>query len=96
MVFRRSGASVTRESYRFVIVNLLALTLIWIISVSLASAVFPGIGLSWHAEDIAHFIGTCVPAITTYIGHSLYTFKRSTKSYHLPNLERCGGNQINT
>ena len=80
LVFGRSGASVTRESYRFVVVNLLALTLVWFISVTLVSAVFPAVGLSWHAEDIAHFIGTCVPAITSYIGHSMFTFAWSKES----------------
>ena len=61
LVFERSDVSVAAESYRFVIVNILALTLVWIISVTLTSAVFPAIGLSWHREDIAHFVGTCVP-----------------------------------
>ena len=78
LVFGRSGASVTRESYRFVVVNLLALMLVWIISVTLVSVVFPAVELIWHAEDIAHFIGTCVPAITSYIGHSIFTFKRAS------------------
>ncbi len=77
LVFGRSGASVGAETYRFVIVNLIALALVWIISVTLADAVFPAIGLRWHAEDIAHFIGTCVPAISSYIGHSMYTFRRA-------------------
>jgi len=77
LVFGRSGASVAAETYRFVIVNLVALTLVWIISVTLADMAFPAIGFRWHAEDIAHFIGTCVPAITSYIGHSLYTFRRA-------------------
>lgn len=76
LVFDRSGASVVTETYRFVTVNLIALTLVWTISVTLADAVFPAIGLRWHGEDIAHFIGTCVPAISSYIGHSTYTFKR--------------------
>jgi putative flippase GtrA len=77
LVFGRSGASVATETYRFVIVNLIALTLVWIISVTLADVVFPATGLRWHAEDIAHFIGTCVPAISSYIGHSLYTFRKA-------------------
>jgi putative flippase GtrA len=76
LVFGRSGASVATETYRFVIVNLVALTLVWAISVTLADLVFPAIGLRWHGEDIAHFVGTCVPAISSYIGHSVYTFKK--------------------
>lgn len=76
LVFARSGASVAAESYRFVIVNLIALTLVWIISVALASVAFPAIGFTWHAEDVAHFIGTCIPAATSFIGHSVYTFRK--------------------
>jgi putative flippase GtrA len=75
-VFGQSGKAVTEESYRFAIVNLAALVLVWVISVTLASAVFPALAFHWHAEDVAHFIGTCVPAVTSYIGHSLYTFRR--------------------
>jgi putative flippase GtrA len=77
LVFGRSGDSVTGESYRFAAVNMIALALVWTISVTLAAVVFPWIDFRWHAEDAAHFIGTCVPAVTSYIGHSLYTFKRA-------------------
>jgi putative flippase GtrA len=77
LVFGSSGKSVTRESYRFAAVNMVALALVWMISVTLVSLVFPAIDFRWHAEDAAHFIGTCVPAVTSYVGHSLYTFKRA-------------------
>jgi putative flippase GtrA len=76
LVFGRSGASVAAETYRFVIVNVVALTLVCAISVTLADVVFPAIGLRWHGEDIAHFIGTCIPAISSYVGHSTYTFRK--------------------
>ncbi len=76
-VFARSGASVAQETYRFVIVNMGALALVWIISVLLAGTVFPAIGFRWHAQDAAHFIGTCIPAATSFIGHSIYTFKKT-------------------
>ena len=76
LVFGRSGASIAAESYRFVIVNVVALMLVWAISVTLVDVVFPAIGFRWHAEDIAHFIGTCIPAISSYIGHSYYTFRK--------------------
>jgi hypothetical protein len=49
LVFGRSGASVTTETYR-----------LWCV----------------EAEDIAHFIGTCIPAISSYIGNSCYTFRK--------------------
>jgi putative flippase GtrA len=77
LVFGRSGGSVREESYRFAAVNAIALALVWTISITLAAVIFPWVHFRWHAEDAAHFIGTCVPAVTSYIGHSLYTFKRA-------------------
>ena len=75
-VFGTSGRSVGSELRRFVLVNLVAFTLVWAISVGLARVLFPEIGLTWHADDIAHFIGVSVPAVTSYIGHRFYTFAR--------------------
>lgn len=75
-VFETSGKSIASESYRFVVVNLVALLLVWCISVGLAGVVFPAIGFAWHVEDVAHLVGTCVPAVTSFVGHSLYTFAK--------------------
>lgn len=76
LVFGRGDKSIGEESWRFTVVNLFALALVWVISVTLANVIFPALRFTWHAEDIAHFIGTCVPAITSYIGHSMYTFRK--------------------
>ena len=78
-VFGRSGRSVTSESYRFVAVNIIALGLVWGVSVGLARVLFPAIGWTWHAEDLAHLIGVGVPVISSYVGHSKYTFGRTTQ-----------------
>lgn len=75
-VFGASDRSAASEMRRFVVVNLVAFTLVWVISVSLARIVFPEAGMTWHADDIAHFIGVLVPAVTSYIGHRFYTFAR--------------------
>jgi putative flippase GtrA len=75
-VFGRSGRSISSEVYRFTLVNLGALAIVWLVSVALARAVFPAIGLVWHAQDIAHLIGVSIPAITSYFGHLLYTFRK--------------------
>jgi putative flippase GtrA len=76
VVFGKSGRSVTNETTRFVIVNIVALSVVTAVSWMLARIVFPAIGFTSHAEDVAHVIGVCVPAITSYIGHSRYTFRR--------------------
>ena len=75
-VFDASGRSMASEVRRFVLVNLVALGFVWVISVGLARVVFPAIGMTWHADDIAHLIGVLAPAVTSYVGHRFYTFAR--------------------
>ena len=58
------------------LVNIVALGFVWVISVGLARVVFPAIGMTWHANDIAHLIGVLAPAVTSFIGHRFYTFAR--------------------
>jgi putative flippase GtrA len=74
-VFQMSGRSVVTEFRRFAIVNVFALMMVWIISVSLAFYLFPALQFTWHSNDIAHLIGVIAPAVTSYIGHQYYTFK---------------------
>jgi putative flippase GtrA len=74
-VFRMSGRSVVTELRRFAIVNVFALMMVWIISVSLAFYLFPALQFTWHSNDIAHFVGVIAPAVTSYIGHQYYTFR---------------------
>jgi len=76
-VFDRSGRSVGSEFKRFTIVNLFSLVLVWCISVFLARVFFPAIGFTWHAEDVAQFIGVMAPAVASYFGHRFYTFARA-------------------
>jgi len=75
-VFDASGRSVASEVRRFVLVNIVALSFVWAISVGLARIVFPAIAFTWHADDIAHLVGVLAPAVTSYVGHSFYTFAR--------------------
>ena len=73
-VFGASGRSVASEAWRFTLVNLVSMVMVWIISVGLARVVFPAMSFTWHADDIAHFLGVLSPAITSWIGHKRYTF----------------------
>lgn len=75
-VFETSGRSVSSEFWRFTIVNLFALIFVWGISVGLARYVFPAISFTWHANDIAHIIGVLAPAVTSFIGHKVFTFAK--------------------
>jgi len=74
-VFSASGRGVRSELARFAIVNAVALVQVWVISVGLANLVFPAIGFTWHANDIAHFIGVISPVVTSYFGHRHYSFR---------------------
>lgn len=78
-VFARSGRSMADEAVRFALVNVVALAQVWIVSVGLARLVFPAIGFTWHAEDIAHMIGVAIPAVTSYFGHRHFSFARLPK-----------------
>ena len=77
-VFGASGRSVASEAWRFTVVNLVSMGLVWLISVGLARHAFPALAFTWHADDIAHFIGVLSPAITSWIGHKRYTFRAGT------------------
>jgi putative flippase GtrA len=76
-VFDKSGRPVGSELWRFAIVNLFSLVLVWCLSVFLARIAFPALGFTWHAGDIAHLIGVMAPALVAYLGHRFYTFARA-------------------
>jgi putative flippase GtrA len=73
-VFGATGRGVATEAIRFAIVNAVAFVLVAVISVGLARVVFPAVGWTWHADDIAHLVGVLSPAVTSWIGHKRYTF----------------------
>lgn len=73
-VFKRSSAPALQQLGRFTLVNAAAFCQVWLISVSLARFFFPFMGLTWHAETIAHIIGVSSPVITSYFAHRRYSF----------------------
>jgi len=75
-VFEPSRRSVSAEYVRFGIVNLVSLLQVFAVSVGLARWAFPALGLTWHAETIAHLIGVASPIVTSYFGHKAFTFDR--------------------
>ena len=78
-VFTPSGRTVRDEYMRFTLVNLVAVVQVWIVSVALADLIFPMIGLSWHAETIAHIIGVIAPIFTSYLGHKNFSFSAASR-----------------
>lgn len=75
-VFERSGRHHLHELRDFTIVNLFAVVQVWVISVGLAEHVFPAIGYTFYAKDVAHLIGLSIPAVTSYFGHKYFSFRK--------------------
>jgi len=75
IVFERTNKSINKEFSSFVLVNIVAIGLTWIVSVGLADQLFPKIGFEWYRYEVAHFFGIIVPAISSYYGHKNYTFR---------------------
>ena len=76
LVFSPSGKHPLNEFGYFAIVNGVAIIQVWVISVMLAEYLFPAWELTFHPEEIAHFIGISIPVITSYYGHKYYSFKK--------------------
>jgi len=74
LVFKVDG-SVKGQLFRFTIVNIVALFFVWGTSMLFARIIFPGIGMTWYPDDIAHMIGVAVPAVSSYLGHKYFTFR---------------------
>ena len=74
-VFTAGGMYIGKEFYRFTIVNIFSLIIVWLISVGLARYLFPAMSFEWHADDVAHLIGVSFPAVTSYFAHKYFTFK---------------------
>ena len=75
-VFGPSGRTRTSEMRRFVLVNIGALAVVWVVSVGLARVIFPAFGFTWYADDIAHIVGVFAPAVVSFFGHKYYSFRR--------------------
>ncbi len=73
-VFARSGKHYIEEVKGFVLVNIFGIIQVWLISVGLAEYLFPYLDFTFYANEIAHFIGLCIPAISSYFGHKYFSF----------------------
>lgn len=76
-VFEKSGRHHWHELRDFTLINLLAVIQVWLISVGLAEYLFPAIGYTFYAPEVAHLIGLAIPAVTSYLGHKYYSFRKS-------------------
>ena len=77
-VFEAGRWSVAGEVAMFCAVNALALAQTLLVSLVLAYALLPWLGITRYREEIAHFVGVCVPIFTSFIGHKYGTFRAHT------------------
>lgn len=75
-VFEQSGRHHLHELRDFTLINILAVIQVWLISVGLAEYLFPAVGYTFFATELAHLIGLAVPAITSYYGHKYFSFRK--------------------
>lgn len=76
-VFEESDQSTIKQFNYFTLVNVAAIIQTVGISVFLAKWLFPELGITLYNEEIAHFIGISIPAVTSYFGHKYLSFKKS-------------------
>lgn len=75
-VFTESQRSHTEASVRFFVVNLFGIAQTTAVSIGLARYVFPAVGMTFHAEDVAHLVGVATPVFTSFVAHRSWTFAR--------------------
>jgi putative flippase GtrA len=74
-VFDAWAGDLRAQVAKFVVVNVFAVLQTLAISLVLVHWVFPAFGVVNHAEAIAHLVGVLVPAVTSYFGHRMLTFR---------------------
>lgn len=73
-VFEKTGRSLANEITRFTLVNMVALVVVWVVSVSLEAWILPAAGWTWRPAEVAHGVGVLSPVLTSYLGHRYFTF----------------------
>ena len=76
-VFPDSPTPLGRQIRNFVLVNMVGISLTWLLSVLLVERLFPAIGFAFHAEAVGHAIAIAAPTVTSWFGHRYLTFAKS-------------------
>ena len=77
-VFYVSNSNLGKEFSKFVIVNLLAIIIVWLVSMTFARILFPAINMNYRPDYIGHILGVCSTAISSYFLHKYFTFKNTS------------------
>jgi putative flippase GtrA len=74
-VFDAGGRSLRPQVLKFTAVNAWGFVQTLVISLLLARWVLPAVGIVSHAEEIGHFLGLSLLALTSYVLHRMATFR---------------------
>lgn len=74
-VFTESSQDWHRSALIFTLVNVVAATQTWAISMGLAYYVLPSAGVTHFVPEIAHAAGVTFPVFTSYLGHKHWSFR---------------------
>lgn len=74
-VFKASTQTLQRSVLLFALVNVLAIVQTWAVSLLMAYAVLPMLGVTRYTLEIAHAIGIVVPVFTSFLGHKYWSFR---------------------
>ena len=76
-VFDACAGRASSQYLRFALVNVVAFSQVWLVSVGLARYLLPALGFTWQVEAVAHMIGVASPVVTSYFAHRHFSFRRS-------------------
>jgi putative flippase GtrA len=74
-VFPGGQQDIHRSILFFIAVNLIAVAQTWAVSMAMARAVLPALGVATFVPEIAHACGVVVPVFTSYLGHKYWSFR---------------------
>jgi putative flippase GtrA len=77
-VFERSSGRTSAQLARFALVNIVSLAQTWTVGVYLFRILLPAIGYAYYPDLTAHLIGLATSAVTSFFGHSLFSFARTS------------------
>ena len=72
-VFPRTNLALRVQVQRFILVNLIAMPIVWITAVALYD-VFWWVTDNWVREAVSHGLAVTVPAITSFIAYKFFAF----------------------
>lgn len=73
-VFKPQRKETSRQIFYFTVVNIFAVIQTLLVSLFLVNMLLPAINYNYRNEEVAHFIGICIPIFSSYLGHKHMTF----------------------